>query len=255
MLHNLLTLLDRELSAQNCLDNVQTITRHHRIQASPGYRAAAQDCLRILQRGGVESFIMTYPATGRNEAWTHLVPQEWDCTDAELWLLGPTGERMERLAWYEEMNLAIIQRSCATPADGVEAELVVVDDAASEAGWSGVDGAGKIALVGNGDIHRMLHLAQKAGAVGLLTARMTYQPPTRPEGDLADALQYTSFWWSPAEEKGWGFVLTTAQGARLQAMAQQALCASSPRWMPACTTAPSRTWKRSFPARRTKRCW
>lgn len=218
MLRPLLNLLASELSGQTCMDHVQTITRHHRIQASPGYRAAAQDCLRILQQAGLDASITTYPATGRNREWTHLTPQEWSCNGAELWLLGPDGNRQERLAWYEEMNLSIIQRSCATPEGGVTADLAAVDDAENPASWNGQDLKGKIVLVGNGDIHRMLKHARKAGAAGLVTARMSYHPPTRPEGDLADALQYTSFWWSPDEEKGWGFVLSTAQGARLRSL-------------------------------------
>jgi hypothetical protein len=217
MLRSLLSRLEGELSGQNCMDNVEAIVRHHRIQASPGYRAAAAECLARLRRSHVDSFITTYPATGRDWHWTSLTPQEWDCRDAELWLLGPDGARTERLAWFRELNLSIIQRSCATPAAGVTAELAAVEDAERAASWAGRDVAGKIVLVvGDGDIHEMLRHAQKAGALGLVTARMTYLPPVRPVGDLANVLQYTSFWWSPGEEQGWGFVLSTDQGERLR---------------------------------------
>lgn len=87
MLHELLNLLALEVSGQTSLDHVLTLTRHHRIQASPGYRAAAQECLRILAGSGVTAQIGTYPATGRKHEWSSLTPQEWDCGDAELWLL------------------------------------------------------------------------------------------------------------------------------------------------------------------------
>jgi hypothetical protein len=216
-----LSLLAREVSGQNCLAHVQTVTRYHRIQASPGYRAAARECLQIFANNGVEARMTTYPATGHHREWGHLTPQEWNCQDAELWLLDAEGRRTERLAWYQEMNLALIQRSASTPAEGVTAELAVVENAEEAAGWNGRDVAGKIALVGNGDIQRMLHFARTAGAVGLITARMTYHPPVRPEGDLPDALQYTSFWWSEGEPKGWGFVASTRQGDRLKQMAAQ----------------------------------
>lgn len=221
MLRPLVDLLAGELSGQRCMDHVQTIARYHRIQASPGYRAAAGECLRILRESGVQAAITTYPATGRNREWSHLTPQEWSCRDAELWLLGPDGRRLERLAWYQEMNLSIIQRSCATPEGGVIAELAVVENAEDPASWAGQAVAGKIVLVGNGDIHRMWEHARKAGAAGLVTARMSYHPPTRPEGDLADALQYTSFWWSEDEPRGWGFVLSTSQGDRLRRLLRQ----------------------------------
>lgn len=237
MLKSYLAALTPELSAQNCLDNVQTIIRHHRIQASPGYRAAAQECLATLHRSGVEARIVEYPATGRNFAWSNLTPQEWACQDAECWLLGPGGERVERLAWYGEMELSIIQRSVSTPPEGITAELAVPTD---DRPWAEQGLAGKILLVGNGDIHAFLRKARAVGALGLLTDRMTYHPPIRPEGDLADARQYTSFWWGPDEPKvpmatscaaklvecsevakGWGFVLTPAQGARLRKLIAQ----------------------------------
>lgn len=218
MLKPYLAALTPELSAQNCLDNVQTIIRHHRIQASPGYRAAAQECLATLQRNGVAARIVEYPATGRHFAWSNQTPQEWACQDAECWLLGQEGERIERLAWYGEMELSIIQRSASTSPGGVTAELAVPSD---DRPWTEQGLAGKILLVGNGDIHAFLRKARAAGALGLLTDRMTYHPPIRPEGDLADARQYTSFWWGPDEAKGWGFVLTPAQGARLRKLAAQ----------------------------------
>jgi hypothetical protein len=222
MLRPLLSLLANELSGQNCMENLHSIVRHHRIQASPGYRAAAQESLARLRSAGLEAKITTYPATGRHREWTHLTPQEWACDDAELWLLGPDGSRRRRIAWFREMNLALIQRSCATAPEGVTAELAVVENAEEAAAWAGrTDLAGKLVLVGNGDIHRMLHHAQQAGAVGLLTARMSYNPPVRPVGDLPDALQYTSFWWSEGEPKGWGFVLSTRQGDELKALLKQ----------------------------------
>lgn len=208
--------LSAELSGQKCRDHVQMISRYHRIQASPGYRAAAEACLVTLQESGLPARIQTYPATGRDWSWAHLTPQEWNCEEAELWLLGPKGAPTERLAWYDEVNLSIIQRSDSTPAGGVTAALAAVENGADPAVWTRQDLRGKIVLVGDGDIHRMLRFAQQAGAVGLVTDRMTYNPPTRPPGDLADALQYTSFWWSESEPKGWGFVVSPRTGVRLR---------------------------------------
>lgn len=224
LLRSLLQRLGAEISGQACMDHLYTITRHHRIQASPGYRAAAEDCVRILQGSGVAASITPYPATGRRWEWNNLTPQEWVCHDATLWLLGPDVATSERLAWYGEMPIAVIQRSTAAQAVAL---LAVVENPESADSWTG-DLAGKVALVGNGDIHRIWTHARKAGVVGLLTDRMTYHPPVRPQGDLADARQYTSFWWSPDEAKGWGFVLTPRQGAQLRALA-----AAGPVWLKA----------------------
>ena len=42
-----------------------------------------------------------------------------------------------------------------------------------------------------------------------------------PEGDLADARQYTSFWWQPGDSPCFGFVLTPRQGQTLRRLLQE----------------------------------
>ncbi|UCG23040.1 MAG: hypothetical protein JSW55_12840, partial [Chloroflexota bacterium] len=42
--------------------DVAEIIRHHRIQASPGYREAAQYVLNELERAGLKASIESYPA-------------------------------------------------------------------------------------------------------------------------------------------------------------------------------------------------
>jgi len=50
---------------------VADIIRHHRIQASPGFRAAAEHCAGLLREAGLETEVLRYPANFRTRYWAH----------------------------------------------------------------------------------------------------------------------------------------------------------------------------------------
>jgi hypothetical protein len=56
-------LIQNTFSGAAAKEDVAAIIRHHRIQASPGYRAAAQYVLEELRRAGLETTIESYPAS------------------------------------------------------------------------------------------------------------------------------------------------------------------------------------------------
>jgi aminopeptidase YwaD len=203
-------------SGTKTYDLVKEIIRHHRIQASPGFRAAAESCAAILREAGVATEILRFPANFATRYWTSGQFQEWDCRGATLRLVAPAGEA-RTLADYGEHKLSLVQRSAGTPPGGVEAEVVLLDQGETEAEYEGLDVRGKIVLVG-GDAARVHALAvERFGALGLITDRIAELPPIRERYDLLDALQYTSFWWQSAEQtKGFGFVLTPREGDRLR---------------------------------------
>ena len=122
--------------------DVAEIIRHHRIQASPGYRAAANYVLDELKRAGISAAIESYPANYQTRCWTALSFQEWEANEAILQLIEPADEA-RKLADYREMKLSLIQRSA--PFSG-ELEVVILDDGLSEAGYEDLDVSGKLVL-------------------------------------------------------------------------------------------------------------
>src|SRR6185369_8001807 len=54
------------------------------------------------------------------------------------------------------------------------------------------------------------------GAAGVLTDTRRLVPPVRERHDEVSALNYTSFWWSGDEPRGWGFVVSPETGDRLR---------------------------------------
>jgi aminopeptidase YwaD len=197
---------------------VSDLSRFHRIQASPGYRQAAQMILQRLTEAGLQAKILSYPADQETQFWGWPSFQEWDCTGAELHLVAP-GDNAGVLADFRACPTSLIQRSM--PFEG-EAEVVLLEDGEEEADYEGLDVAGKVVLT-RGDIHRVSQLAvEQRGALGILFDGMRPVVPVRPKGDLADARQYTSFWWQPGATRCFGFVLTPRQGWAMRRLLKEA---------------------------------
>ncbi|MCR4404090.1 MAG: DUF4910 domain-containing protein [Candidatus Acetothermia bacterium] len=198
-----------ECSGERALDLVASISRHHRIQASPGFRAAAEFALAELERAGLEAELLSFPAEHATSFWSLPMFQEWEATQGELWLIEPE-ER--KLADYQECPLALIQRSGP---GALEADLLLLEDGEELEEYAGLDLHGKAVLT-KGDIRRVYDLAvERGGAEGLLFDGMR-ELPIRSRLDLLDARQYTSFWWTGEERKCFGFVLTPREGERLR---------------------------------------
>ena len=218
VLQDLISAVRHSYSGPAAKHHVEAISQYHRIQASAGFRAAAQYCLEQLRSWEIEAEIVSFPANPRSKYWTTSLFQEWEATEATLDLLPAVGES-QRLADYREDKISLIQRSL--PFVG-EAEVAVLEGGAAEADYEGVDVAGKVVLA-QGDIAEIHRLAIKErGAIGILFDGMREAPPIRQRIDLPDARQYTSFWWGPEDElRGFGFVLTPRQGDELRALARR----------------------------------
>jgi hypothetical protein len=191
---------------------VADLSRFHRIQASPGYRRAAQLLHRRLLQDGLQAELLSYPADEHTQFWAGHSFQEWDCAGASLRLVTPE-EEAGVLADFRACPTSLIQRSA--PFEG-QAEVVLLEDGEQETDYEGLDLAGKVVL-SRGDLRRVWELAvEQRGAAGILSDGMRTVNPVRPTGDLPDIRQYTSFWWQPGDAKCFGFVLTPRQGQALR---------------------------------------
>ena len=202
-----------EYSGVRAKEYVADIIRFHRIQASPGFRAAAQHCQRLLAAWGVLAEVLSFPADERTNYWGSAMFQEWEASEGTLHLIEPA-ERACKLADFRETPISLIQRSL--PVDGLETEVVLLEDGQEEAEYQGLDLHGKLVLT-RGDLDRVRQLAvDRHGAAGILFDGMRDSPPVRQRIDLPDARQYTSFWWLPGNQKCFGFVLSPRQGEDLR---------------------------------------
>ena len=180
--------LKDEVSGEIAYNYVAEISRHHRIQASPGLRDAARFAVETWKAAGIDADIHSYPADGKGFAWSSLMFKEWDCFDAELRLVEPA-DKARFLARWSEAKLSLIQRSHPTPPDGVEAEVVYVGKGEEQKDYKGLDVAGRMVLT-DGDVTRVHQLAvEERGALGLIYYGTWVREPDLPEGELDDALK------------------------------------------------------------------
>ena len=212
-----LDLIRREYSGPAAKEYVAHISRYHRIQASPGYRQAADFVAAELRRWGLDVTVHRYPARFEQSYWSAGMFQEWDCRAATLDIVAPH-DQARRLADFREMPISVIQRSVAV--DG-EFAVVAVDGGSRREDYVGLDVTGKLVLtrLGGEPVRRVA--VEELGAAGVLTDNMTVVPRIRPAGDLQDVRQYTSFWWTGHEKQSFGFVLTPRQGAWLREQLKQ----------------------------------
>jgi len=222
-LSSLFSTLRSAISGQAALHHVAAICQYHRIQASPGYRAAAGYVAEQLEAAGLSVRLLSYPATDSACYWTMAGWQEWDCGEATLHLLHDD-EPPELLCDYRSLPTSLIQRSVSF--DG-EVKVVLLEDGTRPEHYSAVDVRGKLVL-SDGDPDQVYDLAvAQRGALGILCDRMEPKAPGRSKLDLPDFRRYTSFWWVAGQRKCFGFVLTPRQGEKLRKLLKGRPSASS----------------------------
>ncbi len=211
MPQRLLEIMGRTISGAAAKRYTAEIARHHRIQASPGYRDAAQWVLATLQDAGVDAFIESYPANLDARFLALASFQEWSCREATLDWIKEDGQ--ERLCDYRASALSIVQRSVSVSGDF---QVVDVGDGRPQ-DYEGVDVVGKLALCRAHPVQTYREAVLDRGAAGVLFDDIGDTVPGRNRTDLPDARQYASFWPSAPEPKSWGFVLTPRQGDAIRA--------------------------------------
>src|SRR5262245_24690611 len=205
-------LLLEALSGELAKDHVIAITRHHRIQGSRGYRAAAQYVLGELRKYGFDekdATIESFRSDGKTLYQTWQSPSGWDIESAELRMVEPFDER---LVGFPEIAMSVMTYS--NPGQ-VRAELVWVGEGTKEDDYRGKAVAGRIVLATGygGDVHRLAVLKHGARAV------VCYLDDERAQ-QYPDMLAYTGLW--PRSEElanvTFGFNLTHRQGEKLRAL-------------------------------------
>ena len=192
---------------------VREIANFHRIQASTGYRAAAEHVTNRLKENGINAGIRSYPADGKTWYLTNKMFKEWDCKSAELTLVSPK----KRLADFQGNNTSIIQKSYPADFRDKPLDIVHLDKGSAAENYPDLDLKGKLIFIHQPFVEFMDWAVKERGAVGIISDYLREMPGVRTRADLYDILNYTSFWWKHTkdEPKIFGFVLTPRSGDEL----------------------------------------
>ncbi|MHA2232262.1 MAG: DUF4910 domain-containing protein [Candidatus Hodarchaeales archaeon] len=200
----LIRFLEQEISGQSARNACAILSTYHRIQASPGYSDAAFHCLQELRANGLEAEILRFPAKIGEKFWALKSFEYWSIRSALLQAILPSGDRIT-LANFREHPLSVIQRSKATPSNGILAPIVDVGSGESLEDYEGLDIAGKFVLCTGNETHVQRLACEQRGAVGIV------KESRFETDDLTSALKYSSFWWERPGPKALGFVISPAQ--------------------------------------------
>jgi peptidase M28-like protein len=195
-------------SGERALADIVELTHFHRIQASPGYDAAADWLERKLVEAGLAPERVWAAADGRTRYGGFPMPEGWRCGHARATLHG--GRGAEPLADFEAAPLSIVQRS-----DRARGRFPLVS-IGSFAELDRVDVRGKAVLCSEHAQRAHERVVVTAGAAGLVCDGRRLLPPVRTEEHDRDSLAYTSFWWLEDRPRGWGIVVSPARGRELR---------------------------------------
>lgn len=202
-----------EISKKRLYNTVKEVSNFHRIQASTGFREAAEFVCKKINNLGIKAQILSYEANENQWYLQQKMFQEWDCREATLDLVN---EQL-RLADFGEEAISIIQKSY--PCDYRENPLdVVLVEGHDPEYLDSLDLKGKIAFIHTMPNEYMNEVIKQRGAVGFITDFMREVPGIRSRNDAYDTLNYTSFWWThdKDEPKTFGFVLSPRKGDYLK---------------------------------------
>ena len=128
-----------EVSGAQALRTVRTLSLHHRMRGSDGFRAAAEAIRDRLADYGLEGVeILSLPADGRIFYGTQRSRPGWNARSAELW----EGLR-PRIASWAEQPISLAQDSVSGRAD---ADLVDVGAGTAEGDYAGKEVRGRLVL-------------------------------------------------------------------------------------------------------------
>lgn len=205
------TLLDhvRQVTrGERALADIVELARFHRIQASPGYDAAADWLERKLADEGLTAERTWVAADGHTRHGGFPMPEGWHCRRGQATLHGAGGP--EPLADFDAAPLSIVQRSASARGRWPLVALPPDPD------LDRVDVRGRAVLLSDHAQRAHERLVVARGAAGLVCDGRRLLPPVRTEAHDRDSLAYTSFWWLADRPRGWGVVVSPERGRALR---------------------------------------
>lgn len=213
MLQKNIKLITETVDPGRLFQTVAEVSTYHRIQASPGFRAAAEHCAAKLNRQGIPAEVLSFPANEDTVFDTYPSFKEWSCKGGYCDIVYPF---YRRIADFDRDNISVIQKSIGCDYRGEPLEVVLLDKGPNPAAYEGVDLKGKMIFV-RGDINAYYDWAVvERGAVGMITDYVLQDDYVRGRYDQLDTLRYTSFWWEKGQQRTFGFVLTPREGDKLE---------------------------------------
>ena len=217
MFQHIQRLIEKEYSGENARALTAAIHGYDRWSSFAQYHRCGAYCAARLREYGLEDVeLMEIPADGATKFGDWAMPLAWDVAGATLQIVEPAGAA-RLLANYREEPASLAMWSAPTPPEGLQAEVVLLEDGNKEEDYAQVDVKGKIVFT-HQEHSKVRGLAARHGAVGLITDH-----PARDQEELADGVAWMNSWvdyhgWGylKSDTPIWGFSLTREKGQYLE---------------------------------------
>ncbi len=212
-------LITEELSGEKAREFVARLWETARWNSFDKIQLTAASVAEIMREIGLEEVqVINYPADGITAYGGWVMPMAWDAREARLEVVSPEVQA-PLLADYRRCPQSLMMYSAPTPPEGLEAEVVAVNDAMNPASWEGVDCRRKMVLVDGVGIE-LYELAVKHGAVGLVSDAMKLagSPHEKAPGHFDHACQWHNYTLPPwkTDKPLFGFSVSPACGRMLR---------------------------------------
>lgn len=208
-----LPLLDQATEGHRILSDVVRIVETDRWNSFDRFKDTTQTLIDSYHASGAKTEVHSIPTGGPVGSGRWIIPRAADIRSATLDIIRPV---KQRVLSYRDNPWHIVQWSAATPPEGIECGLVVIDDEKKLTALKPGSLNHKLALTRLNVRTHMKSFADK-GAIGVLT---DYPVP-----DLPSATPWTKFGWgglalSHASVNLVGMVLSENEGKQLRALIQ-----------------------------------
>jgi len=224
-IEDILTQVAARFSGERARELVEELWARDRWFDFAHFRRSASYAVEKMAEAGLGQVqIISFAADGRTAYGDWVAPLAWDVASAELQIRSP---QPLALCSYVDLPVSLAMWSAATPPEGAEAEVVLVDDADAAAGPIDTIAPdprlrGKI-LFGSRSGPELKRLAAQHGALGAISdhhaAYGASQPPRPPDKvSWINAWSDHPFGWpfTRADTPAFGFSLSERQGQGLR---------------------------------------
>ncbi len=213
-------IIGQEFSPRRVLSHINRLSTIHRIVVTDGYEEACDYVESKLKEFGLETHRIRFEARDGIEFLGYKSIKKWIIRSARLEIVYPNERKLSEfglspiLADYSVEPLSVVQRSAPTPKEGIECEIIPIENCYDPESYSDRVRGNIVLIRGEADKARAI-ATEMFGAVGIITDK-TESSSIRNDPELLDARVYQSFWWFGGEKKIFGFVVTPRQGSALR---------------------------------------
>ena len=212
---------EASVSSDALFGDVDAIWRHDRWFSYNHFGKSCAYCVeRMAEAGLAETEEIHFPADGKTVYGDIPMPLAWDAEDAQLHIVEPEGADT-LIASYRETPASLLMYSNSTPPEGVEAEVVHIENGGDPAEYEKRPVRGKVVFTGAPPAE-VIPLATAHGAAGIVSDYMRLVDGVSDRETQKDAVGWINDGFSTLGTRGrddldiFGFLLSPEMGDRLR---------------------------------------